>query len=306
MISNRIICLASIVVLVLIGMVSCNPDEVVAHTTNVQIDIQIKQISAGYANVEFSTNKKAFYLTGIHPVRKDIDDIQKVSKQFMLLALDSAYVDYLYWRNQQLQQMIPFVTDFASYALQYGNTNQYFTLLRPSTDYWVYAFVVDPATNKPAGSLFITTLTTDSTSRIPMWFEYRVEGQWDYVYPKDAKGEINSNTPWVGETIDSVTLREQGWETPGKYFLSRFDEVYKGDYKRILYGIYAHENNGESDGTSVTKFEMGKTYYTGMAALDAPLTYPLDTNVYDIYRFTWLGDTTNLYFTSVNSLDGQW
>jgi hypothetical protein len=51
---------------------------------------------------------------------------------------------------------------------------------------------------------------------------------------------------------------------------------------------------------------MGKTYYTGMAALDAPLTYPLDTNVYDIYRFTWLGDTTNLYFTSVNSLDGQW
>ena len=306
MISNRIICLASIVVLVLIGMVSCNPDEVAAHTTNVQIDIQIKQISAGYANVEFSTNKKAFYLTGIHPVRKDIDDIQKVSKQFMLLALDSAYVDYLYWRNQQLQQMIPFVTDFASYALQYSNTNQYFTLLRPSTDYWVYAFVVDPATNKPAGSLFITTLTTDSASRIPMWFEYRVEGQWDYVYPKDAKGEINSNTPWVGETIDSITLREQGWETPGKYFLSRFDEVYKGDYKRILYGIYAHENNGESDGTSVTKFEMGKTYYTGMAALDAPLTYPLDTNVYDIYRFTWLGDTTNLYFTSVNSLDGQW
>lgn len=306
MISNRIICLASIVVLVLIGMVSCNPDEVAAHTTNVQIDIQIKQISAGYANVEFSTNKKAFYLTGIHPVRKDIDDIQKVSKQFMLLALDSAYVDYLYWRNQQLQQMIPFVTDFASYALQYGNTNQYFTLLRPSTDYWVYAFVVDPATNKPAGSLFITTLTTDSASRIPMWFEYRVEGQWDYVYPKDAKGEINSNTPWVGETIDSITLREQGWETPGKYFLSRFDEVYKGDYKRILYGIYAHENNGESDGTSVTKFEMGKTYCTGMAALDAPLTYPLDTNVYDIYRFTWLGDTTNLYFTSVNSLDGQW
>lgn len=304
--SNAMKYVVGIMVLVLACMASCKPDEVVAHTSNVEIAIEIKRISAGYANVEFSPTKNAFYLSGIHPVREDIDDIQKVAKQFMMLALDSAYVNYLYWRNQQLQVMTPFVTDFASYALQYGNTNQYFTMLRPMTNYWVYAFVVDATTNKPAGKLFIQELTTDSISTTPMMFEYRVEGQWDYVYPKDITGDINSYTPWVGETIDSLTLREQGWETPGKYFLSRFDEVYNGDYDRILYGVYTHENNGVGDGTSNTKYEVGRTYYTGMSSLDAPLTYPLDTNQYDIYRFTWMGDSTKLYFTPVDCTGGEW
>ena len=306
MISNRIKYLMGVVLLVLVCFASCNPEEVVAHTNNVEIDINIKQVSAGYVNAEFSTNKKAFYLSGIHPVREDIDDIQKVAKQFMMLALDSAYVDYLYWRNKQLQQLTPFVTDFASYALQYGNTNQYFTMLKPNTEYWVYAFAVDVMTNKPTGNLFIKSITTDSVSRTPMMFEYRVEGQWDYVYPKDTLGEINSYTPWVGETIDSLSLREMGYEKPAEYFLERFDEVYSGDYKRILYGIYAHENNGEGDGPSKTKYEVGRTYYTGMSSLDAPVIYPLDKNLYDIYRFTWMGDSTKLYFTPVDCTGGEW
>jgi hypothetical protein len=287
-------------------LLGCKPDKVVYYTEDVTVDIQVKQVSAGYVNVEFSTDEKAFYLTGIHQVREDIDDIHKVAKQFMLLALDSAYVDYLFWRNQQLQDMAPFVADFASYSLQYGNTNRYFTLLSPSTTYWVYAFVVDPNSNKPTGTLFVETITTDSTSQVSMWFEYRVEGQWDYVYPKDTLGEINSYTPWVGETIDSITLREQGRENPGEYFLALFDKVYNGDYDRILYGIYAHENDGEGDGTSRTRFEMGKTYYTGMSSLDAPLTYPLNKNTYDIYRFTWTGDSTKLYFTPADCTGGEW
>ena len=306
MIFTRIRCVLAATCLGVICLLGCKPEKVAYYTDDVTIEIQLKQVSAGYVNVDFSTDKKAFYLTGIHSVREDIDDINRVAKQFMLLALDSAYVDYLSWRNQQLQDMAPFVADFASYSLQYGNTNRYFTLLRPSTTYWVYAFVVDPSSNKPAGTLFIETVTTDSTSQVPMLFEYRVEGQWDYVYPKDTSGEINSYTPWVGETIDSITLREQGWETPGDYFLARFDEVYNGDYDRILYGIYAHENDGEGDGTSRTQFEMGKTYYTGMSALDAPLVYPLDTIVYDIYRFTWTGDSTKLYFTPADCIGGEW
>lgn len=298
--------LLGITCLWMLSLMGCQFEKAVAQIEDVTIDIQVKQISAGYVNVEFAANKKAFYLTGIHQVREDVDDIHKVAKQFMLLALDSAYVDYLFWRNQQLQDMVPFVADFASYALQYGNTDHHFTLLQPSTTYWVYAFVVDPNSNKPVGTLFVKTITTTATSQVPMWFEYRVEGQWDYVYPKDTLGEINSYTPWVGETIDSITLREQGWETPGDYFLSLFDEVYKGNYDRILYGIYAHENDGEGDGTSRTQFEMGKTYYTGMSALDAPLIYPLDKNTYDIYRFTWTGDSTKLYFTPADCTGGEW
>lgn len=294
-----------LVVGILFLFFACDP-EVDAYTNNVDITIDVQKVSAGYINVDFKTSKKAFYLAGIHPVREDIDDIQKVAKQFMLLALDSAYVDYLYWRNKQLQQLVPFVADFASHSLQYGNTNQYFTLLQPATQYWVYAFVVDASSNKPAGKLFIQTINTLTKSKTSVLFEYRVEGQWDYVYPMDTLGNVDSHTPWVGETIDSITLREQNWRVPGEYFFDRFKNVYHEDYERILYGIYAHENNGVSDGTSTTKFEEGKTYYTAMAALDAPLVFPLPQGIYNVYRFTWMGDTTDLYFTPADCTGGSW
>ena len=126
------------------------------------------------------------------------------------------------------------------------------------------------------------------------------------MYPKDSLGEIISTIPWVGETIDSITLREQGWRVPGEYFFERFKSVYLGDYERILYGIYVHKNDGIGDGTSTTRYEEGKTYYTGMAALDAPLVFPLPQNIYDIYRFTWHGDTTSIYMTPDQSTDGDW
>ena len=286
-------------------LAACNPNAV-AYTEGVEITIDVEQVSAGFAQVRFSTNKEAFYLISIQPTREDIDP-QKIAKTFMLLSLDSAYADYLYWRNKQLQQHIPFVADFPSHSLQYGNIKHFFTLLRPNTEYWVYAFVGDPITNKPAGKLFVETITTDSTSRIPVQFEYRIDGYWDYIYPKDSMGEIISTIPWVGETIDSVSIREGGWNSPGEYFFERFKHVYHEDYERILYGIYAHENNGVSDGTSATYFKEGTTYYTAMAALDAPLKFPLPRNIYNIYRFTWISETTDTILVPQNSLPvGEW
>ncbi len=283
---------------------ACNPD-VVAYTEDVEITIDVEQVSAGFAQVRFSTNKEAFYLISIQPTQEGINP-HDIAKTFMLLSLDSAYADYLYWRNKQLQQYIPFVADFSSHSLQYGDIKHFFTLLQPSTEYWVYAFVVDPNTNKPAGKLFLETITTDSVSRIPVQFEYRIDGCWDYIYPVDSAGEILSTIPWVGETMDSVSIREGGWRVPGEYFFDRFKNVYYEEYDRILYGIYAHENNGVGDGTSVTNFEVGKTYYTAMAALDAPLVFPLPRSIYNVYRFTWMGDSTSLYFTPAESMDGEW
>ena len=224
----------------------------------------------------------------------------------MLLSLDSAYADYLYWRNRQLQQHIPFVADFSSHSLQYGDIKHFFTLLQPSTEYWVYAFVVDPRTNKPAGKLFLETITTDSVSTMPVQFEYRIDGAWDYIYPIDSTGEIISNIPWAAETMDSITIREGGWRVPGEYFFDRFKKVYYEDYERILYGIYAHKNDGVGDGTSATHFEVGKTYYTAMAALDAPLVFPLPKNIYNVYRFTWTGEDMDTVFLPQNSMLGEW
>ena len=284
---------------------ACNPDAV-AYTDGVEITIDVEQVSAGFAQVRFSTNKEAYYLISIQPTQEGIDP-QAIAKTFMMLSLDSAYADYLYWRNKQLQQHIPFVADFSSHSLQYGNIKHFFTLLQPSTEYWVYAFVVDPNTNKPAGKLFLETITTDSTSRIPVQFEYRIDGYWDYIYPVDSTGEIISTIPWVGETIDSLTIRAGKWRVPGEYFFERFKTVYEEDYERILYGIYAHENNGVSDGTSATYFKEGTTYYTAMAALDAPLKFPLPRNIYNIYRFTWISETTDTVLVPQNSLPvGEW
>ena len=113
-------------------LAACNPNAV-AYTEGVEITIDVEQVSAGFAQVRFSTNKEAFYLISIQPTREDIDP-QKIAKTFMLLSLDSAYADYLYWRNKQLQQLIPFVADFPSHSLQYGNIKHFFTLLRPNTE----------------------------------------------------------------------------------------------------------------------------------------------------------------------------
>jgi hypothetical protein len=60
------------------------------------------------------------------------------------------------------------------------------------------------------------------------------------------------------------------------------------------------------DGTSPTLFEVGKTYYTAMAALDAPLVFPLPQNIYNIYRFTWTGEDMDTVFLPQNSMLGEW
>ena len=298
-------CVATLLVgMWLISFAACNP-EVAAYTEGVEISIDVEKVSAGFAQVRFSTNKEAFYLISIQPTQEGINP-EKIAKTFMLLSLDSAYADYLYWRNRQLQQHIPFVADFSSHSLQYGDIKHFFTLLQPSTEYWVYAFVVDPRTNKPAGKLFLETITTDSVSTMPVQFEYRIDGAWDYIYPIDSTGEIISNIPWAAETMDSITIREGGWRVPGEYFFDRFKKVYYEDYERILYGIYAHKNDGVGDGTSATHFEVGKTYYTAMAALDAPLVFPLPKNIYNVYRFTWTGEDMDTVFTPQNSMLGEW
>lgn len=277
---------------------------VVAHTDDVEITIDVQQVSAGFAQVHFETNKKAFYLMSIQPVREGIDPV-KIAKTFMLLALDSAYVDYLDWRNKQLQQLVPFVADFSSHSLQYGTVDHCFTFLNPNTDYWVFAFAVDVNTNKPVGKLFCKQIRTERETDIPINFEYRVRGRWTYVYPKDKDGAIQSNIPWAGELVDSVKVRELGYESPASYFYARLNDIMQSDHSRALFGIYAQENTGV-DAYYASPFEVGKTYYMGMVALDAPLVQPLWHQVYDIYRFTWQGDSTELYFTPEHSVNQNW
>ncbi|MGN0235426.1 MAG: hypothetical protein ACI4BD_03800 [Paludibacteraceae bacterium] len=303
------------VLLAAIGLCSCDPNAK-AYTKHVEIDINIQNVSAGFVEVEFSTNREAFYLISIQPAKENVDP-QEIAKSFMLLALDSAYIKYLEWRNIELQKHTPFVADFASHSLQYGTTNRTFCFLKPNTDYWIFAFGVDPETNKPFGKLFLQTVTTKQESTLPVDFHYRVLGEWDYVYPKDTAGEIISDVPWAGITVDSAafrviidTLRSETDtipDSPGWFLTEIYKAVYSAEFNSMIcYGVVAHQNNGDDSGTTSTKFEEGHTYYSVYAILDGPLSYPVPRTKYDIYRFTWHGDSTDLYFTSKDCTGGEW
>ena len=292
--------------LVAIGLCSCDPNAK-AYTKHIEIDINVQNISAGYVQVEFSTNREAYYLVSMQPVKEGINP-HEIAKTFMLLALDSAYLDYLKWRNNELQNLVPFVADFSSHSLQYGNTNRTFCFLQPDTDYWIFAFGVDPESNKPFGQLFLKTITTKQESVLTMDFQYRVRGEWDYVYPKDTAGEIISDVPWTGMTVDSAELRdEQKYRVPGEFFVEMFQFFYDNKWdSRIYYGVVAHQNNGDYGGSTYTKFEEGHTYYSAFALLDGPLSFPPPQTKYDIYRFTWHGDSTELNFTEKDCTGGAW
>lgn len=249
-------------------------------TSDVAITISPRQVSAGFAEVEFSTDRDAYYLVGIQPVDSTFDLSDK-RKQFMIIATQRAMSDYLAWSNELLYRGEFFISDFASHSLRYGRANIFFNHLTPGTDYWVYAFVVDPKTKEHAGSLFVDTIHTCDSSTIDVHFDYRVSGRWDYIYPMDENGYILSNFPYVAATVDSLLIAERGL-TAEDFFVDSLQTLQAAHAIPVLYGVYTHNN----DGRTGVRFEPGHTYYTAIAGLDGALRQ------HAIYRFIWLGDST--------------
>ena len=169
---------------------ACNPDAK-WETEDVHISIDLQYVSAGFVECSFSTDKDAYYLIAIDSVRQGYNPMER-QKQFMMLALDSAHLSYLRWRNELLQDGEFHIAPFSSHSLQYGAVNYFFTSLTPNTDYWVYAFVVDPVTMKPIGKLHMVNTKTYAQSQVDISFHYRIKGSWDYIYPLD--GHRNTGT----------------------------------------------------------------------------------------------------------------
>ena len=274
---------------------SCNP-EAPWSTDNVTINMNVTVVSSGFIECTFSTNKEAYYFIACEPVEKGIDPI-KYQKAFMTLALDSAYSEYLLWRNHLLKKGELNIASFSSHSLQYGNIDYFFTGLLPSQDYWVYAFVVDPQTQKPAGKLYLQQITTKSESIMEVHFDYRIKGYWDYIYPLDTFGNICSRFPYIATTADSATLAEEDsvYTEAGAvwYFvtwcMNRFRDPSQAN---ILYGVHAVENDGW---TSSEYFEEGHTYYTAICGYDGSFKHTT------IYKFLWTGDSCNYYYHDTDS-----
>lgn len=294
---------------------ACNPEQVYT-TRNVEVSMRLVQLSAGFAEYEYKTNKDAYYAIGI--VEKDefpeITDPFLMEEQFKSLVLDEYYMYYIIWRHELLLQGVPYIADYPSHTLFYGTTTYYHIFLKPDTEYWSFAFVVDPKTNKAAGPLVLETIRTLKESEISVKFLYRVQGTWDYSYPMhyssptDTIGNILSNFPYMSSTRSKDYLVQWCMDkfgdtssvdghTPAAYFIDTLrQEIHNADpHSRVLFGEFAYNNVDEYGDP---KWEVGKEYYSGFAGCDG------DFNVRQqaVYRFTWQGEGTRLHFTEEDKL----
>ena len=273
---------------------SCNP-EARWETEDVELTMVIETVSAGYVECRCESSEEAYFLLAIEPVDETYDPLTH-QKQFMTLALDSANVKYIQWRNKLLKEGEIHVAPFASHALQYTSSDHFFTGLMPGKEYWVYAFIVNPETLEPAGKLHIEKVKTTEESIMDIHFDYRVKGRWDYIYPVDSTRKIYNHFPYIATTRDSLSLVVEDLFTDGAavlYFvfwtIQRFTDP---SLANILYGVHAVENNGVE---SAEKFEEGHTYYTVIGGYDGSF------NQTTIYKFTWTGEDCDLYFHDTDS-----
>ncbi len=228
---------------VLMFFSACDP-EAKYEIENVKINLSLKRHSIGYAEMEYTTNKLCYYYTNILPETSEYTNLMKNNpKQFMSLMIDSAYVEYVNWRYNFLKKGEAHVADFSSHSLYYGNNNLFFQKLKENTKYNIYAFAVDPMTNKPVGELFIKEVTTLSKQAVKVHFNSRVKGNWIYIYPLDDKEKIVDYSPYAWTYMDE--------EAYGRLF--NYDPM-----KLIKYMIYLKFDNDES-GTAAGVTEAGES-----------------------------------------------
>lgn len=199
--------LASVITALLLLLAGCTTQSKY-HLIGVKFDIQVAEVTRGYIHTYFYPSTTAYYVTGCMPINDDYDPVNKAD-QFMTLMVDSLYIDYLDWRYEYLRDQEDYIADFASHSLQYGDSEKYFQNLEPDSDYWVYAFVVDPSTKEPFDELWLQTVHTDSISTCRAWFDTRVQGSYFYMYPRSEEGgEIIEDIPYTGGIIDAIDLLE--------------------------------------------------------------------------------------------------
>lgn len=278
---------------------SCNP-EAVWETSDVHIEISDRMVSAGFVECAFSTNKDAYYFIDCVPYDSTLD-LKTHAKQFMTLALDSAYVMYLAWRHTLLSAGEANVAPFSSHVLQYGNVDHFFTFLDPNTDYLIYAFVVDPIRMEPVGKLFTLPVHTLDKTAIKVKFDYRIKGYWSYIYPVDTLGNIVQYYPYVTFTFDSLKAVEKGYDVPELYMIEKIMDMIdkKEDMEaNVRHGVSVTDNEFLENGD--VYFEEGNKYYTAIVGCDG-----LKGNIV-FYKFTWTGEDYEVYFKDEDSLIYGW
>lgn len=272
-------------------------------TDDVTLEMKVAKVGAGFCHVKVDVqayggiSDEAWYLLGVSPEQ----DCPKADQEFMDWAVRNAKEKYQVWRQEQEKNNPVIIADFASHSLKYGDTDTFFNYLEAGSDYVVYCFVMDPETEKPVGKLYKEKIRTEYVSKLNVDFDYRIKGYWDYIYPKDKKsGDLVSDIPWIAKTADSLDIRKSGVEIPYEYFMNIFDKKIEDRSMRILYGMYAYNNDGLGDMGEAVCFEQGHTYYTFIATFDGWLAD------FAQYKFTWTGPDMQIVLTQNDNCYGLW
>jgi len=285
---NRIFVILAVAIFMLLGCKSYAPYE----TKNISLDVQLLDVSAGYARVKITPSKDTYYYVGMIELDSGQTSPAQDASHFMTLQLDQANIDYLNWRHDLLEKNVPYVASFVDHVLYYGTLEHTLVHLIPGRNYMLFAFVVDPITITPVGELFYKTFVTTDSSYKDIYFDYRIDDWWDFVYPVDSAGEINSYHPYMVSTVTQDSLLAHflndtvdALHKPYCYFwlfLGAHNYILL-DYGRIEYGVYsASHKDAELAPDSVT-FNPGTTYYTCIFSADGMV----NQKQFQSYKFTW-------------------
>lgn len=264
--------------------------EAVFETEKVKLEADILDISSGYIRVAANTSKDAYYVVGALP--KDVmgfDPINK-PKQFCTLILDSLYSDYLDWRFYYLKQGEEHIAPFSSHCLYYNKAEVYLEDLTKNTDYWLYAFVVDPVENKPVGDLVLKTFRTLDPKHKDMHFDAKIDGYFVMVYPHGENDENLENTaPFVSVMVDSMTVDEVIGRTLRPGDMTIVGEMLYQRYKEMpwMYRVSHEIDKYSYEDDLWTPLVEGHKYYLLVAVIDGTL---LNRTVFE---FTWTGPDFN-------------
>lgn len=235
---------------------SCNNGEAVYITepTEINLFVDPNQLTASTASITVTpVDDRAYFYIECKPANHYTPGT--MDKDFMMLTMDSVYIEYLTWRYYHLVEGETYVAPFSSHNLKYGVQDVHFKNLEPMSEYMVYAFCVNPISNQPMGDLFFLYFQTDSLRHVDLSFQFKLEKHILYIMPS------NDDDNYVVDIIDKESFVHSYNSNPVAFLANGIDDAKE-------FGVlefYLHQNAVQID----------------LSPLDPNTLYVLATSAYD-------------------------
>ena len=245
---------------------SCNNGEAVYITepTEINLFVDPNQLTASTASITVTpVDDRAYFYIECKPVSHYTPGT--MDKDFMILTMDSVYIEYLTWRYNHLIIGENYVAPFSSHCLKYGVQDVHFKNLEPMSEYMVYAFCVNPISNQPMGDLFYLYFQTDSLRNVDLTFQFKIEKQILYVMPSNDKDNY----------VMDITSKEMFVDTynsnPVAFLANGIDEAKAWN----VLEFYLHQNAVQIDLEG--GFEPNSIYVLAASAYDGGINSNITT-----------------------------